>query len=922
MKPESKIRTLSKAPAGMRRSFSRKRIAKASTFLMAGAVLSLEGAVLMSDEAQASTIWEHRRHQLSSLFEANGNYPLVFGSIKLRIPVEAVKDQSTMARSYTPGPIKVASLLKQGLVDPVRVGSANSVTARKTLLENDFSALIPNPILPWDSEKTGHIRVHVGSDVVGTLIAQIIDPVRFSSLVLKDEASPPCRIGVPPDQDQSVATALKVRKDARVLICSEIFTEHEGADKRGNDAHAVAATETLTATLEPELHGHSILSGTEVFVVGGIEDRVSNAGDEAISMTTSKSEASLLNTETGFPGNAFEHREDFVGSNSAPPQRPSLSVAHYYNRESFLSDLVTHEYGIEAVSMAANGAACGFMTASICRPEATGALEAGTADRHANAKKTQTLLGPYVLAEHIGSAFARSAPSNGAKVQSKGSQEVLVTTKTGDGWSTNASVSIASDDPNIGVNAPNLSHDKVVLSGDIAKGLSLPAPTLTLDDNRTHRNASGYEVGLPRRSLKASVPVSYTLGADTIARTGALIPLGVQVITRSVPETTDNADASRRIGDFALDISAIAGFETNPFLFDLPDTGTASLRLSMSPTFTRQGPRGDLRVRARIEQIEYAENFDAVQNVGGNLESRIILSERLEGNVNLSYDSGVFVTNLADLGLINGAPDEVGPVPGGDDVTLLGLDQPRTQYQAGGGLRYRLSERDNLDLSISFRADRFGGQDLPDLIETDLLFGRIAYARQVGSGLTVGVVFEASDIDFVEPSLGGITTISPQVLVDFAFSPTWELTGSLGFASIRSDTDFSEETSTALAGEVSICRSGMRANLCVTGARQVVPLGIGGAGLQSNVGASYSLRLSERDTFSLSADYGRASETFLAEGLAFETINGRLSYQLELTDRVRLSADARYTDLRIDLGPDVSNFQALLGLTVSLGRAQ
>jgi len=271
---------------------------------------------------------------------------------------------------------------------------------------------------------------------------------------------------------------------------------------------------------------------------------------------------------------------------------------------------------------------------------------------------------------------------------------------------------------------------------------------------------------------------------------------------------------------------------------------------------------------------------------------------------------------------VNGASDDVGPVLGGDDVTLLGLDQPRTQYQAGGGLRHQLSERDDLNLSMSFRSDRFGRQDLPDLIETDFLLGRASYARQVGSGLTLGVAIEASNIDSVEPPLGEITTVSPQVLVDFAFSPTWELTGSLGFTSIRSDTDFSDETSTAIAGDVSICRNGIRANLCLTGGRQVVPLGIGGAGLQSNVGASYSLRLSERGTFSLSVDYGRASETFLAEGLTFETINGLLGYQLEITERVRISADARYTDLRVDRGPDVSNFQILVGIIVSLGRLQ
>ncbi|AOL22376.1 hypothetical protein Ga0102493_111349 [Erythrobacter litoralis] len=927
---------------------------------MTGAALSIEGAVLTSGQVQASTIWGHGGNELSSTFQANAYYPLVSGSIKLRIPDESVEDQSTMARSFAPRRIKGVSLLKQTLINPFRDGPANSVIARKALLEEDFSPSIQNHVLPLGSDEAGRIRVFVGSNVEDALITRVIHPVGFPIVVPEGEVSPLCEFGAPPDQDHSIAIGMQIQNFARIPVRSEIFTQHEGAEKRGNNTNAVArevaATETPTAPLAPELWAHSYLSGTEVFAREGSEDTVSNVGDRAIGITVSKSEATLLETATGLPGNALEHREDFAGPNPTPPQRHSLSVAHESKSQSLLSDLATHEYGKVSLSTGPNEAACGFVTAHNCRPKATGA-EADNAVRPANAKQTQTLLGLYLEAEHIGSAIARSAPRSGAKAQSKRSQEVLTTTKTGDGWSTNPRVSIASDDTNIGENARNLSHPKVLLPGDVAKGFPLPVPPLMLDDDRTHRSASGYEIGLPRTSLKAldeamavrsssssfanampsiatfisppfpewydlNVPVIHEIGVDTIAQPGTLIPLGAQVSTGTVPEITDNADPSGRIGDFALEISAIAGFETNPFLFDLPETGTASLRLSFSPTFTRQGPKGDLRVGARIEHIEYAENFDAVQNVGANLESRFILDERLEGNVDLSYDSGVFVTNLADLGLVNGAPDDVGPVPGGGDVTLLGLDQPRTEYQAGGGLRYRLSERDDLDLSMSFRADRFGGQDIPGLVETNFLFGRISYARQVGSGLAVGVAFEASNIDLVEPPSGRIATISPQVLADFAFSPSWELSVSLGLTSIRSDTDFSEENSKALAGDVSICRSGIRANLCLTGARQVVPLGIGGAGLQSNVGASYSLSLSEREIFSLSADYGKASETFLAEGLTFETINGFLSYQLELTDRIRLSADARYTDLRVDLGPDVSNFQALLGFTVSLGRTQ
>ena len=512
----------------------------------------------------------------------------------------------------------------------------------------------------------------------------------------------------------------------------------------------------------------------------------------------------------------------------------------------------------------------------------------------------------------------------------------------------------AHSDTNICMNDRYKPRLDVLVPGDVAETLRLSMPTL--DYNRAHGSVSGYGIGSARTSLnaleetmvvqsvpsgsangmpsgvagitlpsvesyEAGVPVSYEIG-DAPAIAGSVIPFGVQATTGTGSEIASDADVIGRAGDFSLDASATPGFETNPFLIDLPDTGTASLRLNLLPTFSRQGARGDVRVSTRIEYIEYTANYDAVLNAGADFSSRLVLNERLEGNVELSIDSGVLATNFAGLEPVDGVPGNPGALPGGDDITLLGLDQRRTEYQAGGGLRYQLSPRDELAVSMSFRADRFEEQDLDDLQETDFLTGRVSYARQVSSGLEIGVAVDASSIDIVDQSLGAISTISPQAIVSLALSPIWELAGSLGVASIRSDTNFSEETFTAFSGDVSICRSGVRANLCLTGARQVVPFGIGGAGLQSTVGATYSFRLSERETLSLSANYGKASGAFLAEGGGIETISGFVSYRLQLAERVRLSADARYTDLRADLTPNVSNFQALIGLTVSTGRAR
>lgn len=562
----------------------------------------------------------------------------------------------------------------------------------------------------------------------------------------------------------------------------------------------------------------------------------------------------------------------------------------------------------------------------------------------------------------IGGASSQPAPIEEAGFQSRKGQGEVGSVQTSPNCYGDRSLDLrakpAFDDGGFGTLPRNRSGFTVPVLGETSGRRRLASPILMLGDDRAHGIASGNNFAVVRVILKAVeepsldtsdlsgavrltpsraalishpspeiyegvVPVGDPTGTEKIAPYGALVPLGIQVSGQTEPEPeVDVPDAPERAGDLTLDVTAIAGFETNPFLIELPDTGTASLRLSVVPTFSRQGALGDLRISARIEHIEYARNYDSVQNAGADLGSRFVLSEQVEGTVDLSFDSGVFVTDLTGFGPFDGAPDDTEPLSGVDDITLLGLDQRRTQYQAAGGLLFQLSERDELETAMSFRADRYGSEDSPGLEETDFLSGRVSYAHQVNGELTIGVAFDASEIDFVEQSLGRITTIFPQLIVELSLSPNWQLTGSSGVARIRSSTDSSEETTTAVAGDVSLCRSGVRADFCLIGTRQVVPLGIGGGGLQSRVGASYSYRLSERETLSLSADYGRASETSGFSGSTIETIGEYLRYELDLSERITLSADARYTELRSDLGPDVSNFQALVGLTGRLGRAR
>ncbi|MEG4126804.1 hypothetical protein QUA31_25045 [Microcoleus sp. Pol14D5] len=369
----------------------------------------------------------------------------------------------------------------------------------------------------------------------------------------------------------------------------------------------------------------------------------------------------------------------------------------------------------------------------------------------------------------------------------------------------------------------------------------------------------------------------------------------------------------------SLAATASAGFDSNPFLAQGENPESVSLRLQLAPTLARSSERGTFRLTGRLENIEYLGQYASLQNFGADLAASRKLSERLDVDGGLTFRSDVLATNLGnpfndvDQGTGNPAP------PTGNDVTILGQGQRRTQYGLDGGLAYDLSEREQIRWSVSARADRFGSSNL---VDSNFVSQSLQYSRRLGEDFTIGAAVNASVIDFTGSGLDGAQTVSPQLQFNAALTPLLTLSASLGVAVTRLEFNGLQETATALSGDASLCRRGERSSLCVNGSRQVLPAAIGGALLQTAAGVTYSLKLSERDTVQLSGNYATASQPIAATVGDFKSINGSARYERQLNERMRLFVSGGVLNTAGNLPTNVSNFQGLIGITMNFGQTR
>lgn len=369
-----------------------------------------------------------------------------------------------------------------------------------------------------------------------------------------------------------------------------------------------------------------------------------------------------------------------------------------------------------------------------------------------------------------------------------------------------------------------------------------------------------------------------------------------------------------------VSVTASTAYDSNPFLAFGNDTETASFRLELAPSVYRSDGISSLKVSGRVEHVEYMRRYDSAQNLSANVAASHRISERLDATANFSISSSVSTTDF--VGPI-GVGDEVGsddlPLPIDNDITLLGDRQRRNQAAADATLRYTPSEFDEIRWSSSARANRYGAARLQD---SDYASQRLAYSRRINDGFMIGGLVDASISNFRDTRVGDARTLSPQLSVSALLGARLQASGSFGVAFTRTNLAVGRDTSTTFAGNATLCHKGSLSNFCVNGSRQVLPSAIGGVRKQTSAGATYSLRLSERETVQLGGSYSVASAPLAGAGGDFESIRGYARYERLLNERTRLFASAGYSDASDDLGARRSNIQGAVGIVFKFGNTR
>lgn len=426
---------------------------------------------------------------------------------------------------------------------------------------------------------------------------------------------------------------------------------------------------------------------------------------------------------------------------------------------------------------------------------------------------------------------------------------------------------------------------------------------------------------LPVEALqRAGIPVIYDRGNETLQLSTNLAQASGSAQGGGGTSGDAGTGSAGATGNKSLLATASVGFDSNPFLSANESPEAVSLRLQLNPSITRSDGRSSVRASGRVEHIEYLGEYGSLQNFGADLSGRYRLNERLEANAAALFRSDILGTDLTNpLSTGAGIDPDIPVIPGGNDVTILGQRQRRTQYGADTGLTFTPSERDQISWSLAWRSDRFGSDGLSD---SDFFSQQLRYSRQVSGDLTLGAIVDASIINFTNANFGDAQTVTPQALVVFSLSERLKATGSLGFALTRIETPAGDETTRAVAGNLSLCYDGERSNLCLNGSRQVLPSAIGGARVQTVAGLSYSLRLSERDSLQLGGNYSIASQPLAAIGNDFESINAFARYERRLSERSRLFVSGGYLDTSGNNALNATNLQAVMGITINLGSGQ
>jgi hypothetical protein len=334
-------------------------------------------------------------------------------------------------------------------------------------------------------------------------------------------------------------------------------------------------------------------------------------------------------------------------------------------------------------------------------------------------------------------------------------------------------------------------------------------------------------------------------------------------VASQAPEPSQDQGAAResQAESTYADLDAGIGYSTNPRMSSSSSTdGRGFGRLAIRGFHTRRSERSNLTLSAYVENTTYTGNLpsDQIAQLSGHYDVASSEKVHLFADVVGSIDrGGQLGTRLLGVPEPTAEPPENSPPPlPGTSFDYFSLSERIYRISAQAGAQITSSLRDSWTVRGGYQYLARRGSTFARN-ESDV-FGSVGYNRRVSERAVAGFLLSAEHADFSGPAQ--YTVVSPQVTASVALSPRTQISGGAGVSISHLDTGTQTRNSVGFAGNLSICHSGDKDQLCAAVSRDQQTTTAAGVGNALAAQLTYSRRLSRNDSLQIALSAARYSQ--------------------------------------------------------------
>lgn len=382
-------------------------------------------------------------------------------------------------------------------------------------------------------------------------------------------------------------------------------------------------------------------------------------------------------------------------------------------------------------------------------------------------------------------------------------------------------------------------------------------------------------------------------------------------------------------------VASVGGsVESNPYNQRATDGAAVAATAELRPTITVRDDLTtvDITGSARFRQFLRTYGLEDSYGVNSNITHRASEWLTLRGGSNFSYSRGGYNgfgrpdLSAADPQSPINEPTIPNPLdPSFLDPSILGLRSPVTSFGSSLGADMRLGARSSASIDLDASAMRFKRRS--SLNDYNSLHGELTYNYSLNETWSVGLVGGYGRTNYLDLGRGDAGTADLLASVNGRVGERWTLNLSLGssFTAIDGRGGFPDTHFSSITTRANFCWQGQFSRLCLGGQRSPQPTADGNVRVSTSVNASYSLKISDRENFSLSGAY---SKTGRSRDLAFGSLpssdfaNASARYDRQLDRRLSAFVNANVSKIYSPLYSTKANIGISMGLQIRIGAGQ